>query len=71
MKQIILTDAQKAVIEKQINGEFNPFSTSTEENDALKQVVQDAEDLMKELNAYDELEESLVAWYYNKYKEQQ
>lgn len=71
MKQIILTDAQKAVIEKQINGEFNPFSASTEENDALKQVVKDAEALMKELNAYDELEESLVAWYYNKYKEQQ
>ena len=71
MKQIILTDAQKAVIEKQINGEFNPFSASAEENDALKQVVQDAEALMKELNAYDELEESLVAWYYNKYKEQQ
>lgn len=71
MKQIILTDAQKAVIEKQINGEFNPFAASNEENDALKQVVQDAEALMKELNAYDELEESLVAWYYNKYKEQQ
>ena len=69
-KKIILTEQQKSVIEKQLNGEFNPFNASEEENRALQQVVDAAEALMKELDAYDELDESLVAWYYNKYKEQ-
>lgn len=69
-KKINLTAEQIAVIEKQLKGEYDPFNAPQEETDALQQVVNDAEALMKELDAYDELEESLVEWYYNKYKAQ-
>jgi hypothetical protein len=33
-------------------------------------VVDRAEALMEELNAYDELDDNLVRWYYDKYKQQ-
>lgn len=68
--KIILTDEQIAVIEKEIKGEYSPFHSSKEETAALQQVIADAEKLAAELDAYDEIE-SLVAWYYEKYKEQQ
>ena len=69
-KKIILTDEQKSVIEKQIKGEYNPLTASEEETNILRQVIRDAKNLVRELDAFDEVE-SLTEWYFNKYKEQQ
>ena len=35
----------------------------------LDKLIRDAEALMRELDAYDELEDDLLKWYYNKCKE--
>lgn len=69
--QIILTEEEKKVIEKQLKGELNAFFAEERERDVIDKVIEDAKQLMAELNAYDELDASLVEWYYNKYKEQQ
>ena len=70
MKKIILTDEEIQVIEKQLKGELNEFFMEEREMKAIDKVIEDASDLMKELNAFDELDDSLVKWYYDKYKAQ-
>lgn len=70
MAQIILTEEEKKVIEKHLKGELNAFFAEERERDVIDKVIDDAKQLMAELNAYDELDSSLVEWYYNKYKEQ-
>lgn len=69
-KQIILTKEEKAVIEKHLAGNFNIFFSEEQEQNLLSKVIKDADALMKELDAYDELDDNLLAWYYNKYKSQ-
>lgn len=69
-KKIILTDEEKAVIEKHLRGELNLFFGDEREKDVFAKVTEDAQALMKELDAYDELDDSVIVWYYNKYKEQ-
>lgn len=70
-KKIILNDEEKAVIEKQIKGEFSFLSSSDEERKTLDNIIHKAESLLSELNAYDEIDDSLIEWYYNKYKAQE
>ena len=69
-KKIILTDEEKAVIEKQLKGELNPFFMEDNEREIIDKVTDDANALMTELDAFDELGNSLIEWYYNKYKAQ-
>lgn len=69
-KKIQLTDEEKAVIEKHLRGELNLFFGDEREKDVFAKVTEDAQALMKELDAYDELDDSVIVWYYNKYKEQ-
>ena len=69
-KKIQLTDEEKAVIEKHLRGELNLFYGDEREKDVFAKVTEDAQALMKELDAYDELDDSVIVWYYNKYKEQ-
>lgn len=47
---------------------FQP--TTEEEIKSACSVIKKAEDLMRELNAYDELDDSLVEWFLAKYNEQ-
>ena len=70
-KKIILTDEEKAVIEKQLKGELNTFFMEDREREIIDKVIDDANALMTELDAFDELEDNLVKWYYDKYKAQQ
>lgn len=70
-KRIILTDEEKAIIEKQLNGEFSPFDATDEERQTMNNVIQSAEALCKELDAYDDIGDSLLQWYYDKYKAQE
>ena len=69
-KRIILTDEEKAIIEKQLKGEFSPFDATNEERQMVSNIIQSAETLCKELNAYDDIGDSLLQWYYDKYKAQ-
>ena len=70
-QQIILTDEEKNIIEKQLNKKLNPFFMEDREREVIDKVIDDANALMLELDAYDELDGDLIAWYYNKYKAQQ
>lgn len=70
-QQIILTDEEKNIIEKQLNKKLNPFFMEDREREVIDKVIDDANALMLELDAYDELDDDLIAWYYNKYKAQQ
>lgn len=71
MKIIVLTQEEISVIEKHLAGNLNLFFSEEKELDLFAKVTKDAEALMEELDAYDELDDSLIAWYYNKYKTQQ
>ena len=70
-KKIILTDEEKAVIEKQLKGELNAFFMEDREREIIDKVIDDANALMTELDAFDELGDDLVKWYYDKYKAQE
>lgn len=70
MNKIILTQKEIEIIESQINGTFNIWNASEEDRCILNNITKRADDLLRELDAYDELEGDLIEWYYNKYKEQ-
>lgn len=70
MKKIELTADEIKVIEQQLNGEIEVWSATDEQQEILTRVTNDAEALMDELDAYDELDGDLIQWYYDKYKAQ-
>ena len=70
-KKIILTDEEKAVIDKQLKGELNAFFMEDREREIIDKVIDDANALMTELDAFDEMGDDLVKWYYDKYKAQE
>ena len=70
-KKIILTDEEKAVIEKQLKGELNTFFMEDREREIIDKVIDDANALMTELDAFDEMGDDLVKGYYDKYKAQE
>lgn len=70
MKKIELTADEIKVIEQQLNGEIEVWSATDEQQEILTKVTNDAEALMDELDAYDELDGDLIQWYYEKYKAQ-
>lgn len=70
MKKIELSADEIKVIEQQINGEIE-ISTATEEQQVLLTgVIDKAEALLDELDAYDEMGDDLIKWFYDKYKSQ-
>lgn len=70
MKKIELTADEIKVIEQQLNGEIEVWSATDEQKRLLTKVTDDAEALMDEFDAYDELDGDLIKWYYDKYKAQ-
>lgn len=70
MNKIELTAAEIQVIEKQINGEIEIFTATDEEKAILTKVTEQADELLDELEAYDELDGDLISWFYGKYKAQ-
>ena len=71
MNKIVLNEKQKAVVQKYIDGGYSPFVSSEEEQQAMNQVLDMANELEEELDAYDESGEDLVKWFWNKYQEQE
>ena len=71
MTKIELTDDEIKIIEKQLRGELTSFNATEEEQVIMCAVVDKAEALMHELEAYEESGEDLIQWFYDKYKAQQ
>lgn len=71
MKTINLTELELKVLRQEVNGDFSEFNATEEELKAMVQVLAKAEALMEELDAYDELDESLVIWFWDKYQAQE
>lgn len=66
-----MTEQQKAVVEKQLKGEYSPFFATEEEQVAMNEVLSKAEELVDELDAYEEMNGDLLAWFWGKYQAQQ
>ena len=71
MTNIVLTKDEVAVIELQLAEKIDIDTVTEEQKVLLMGIIERAEALMDELNAYEELDDNLIAWYYNKYKSQQ
>lgn len=67
MKKIELTDLELKVLQQDVNREFSDFDATEEELRAMVSVINKAEALMRELDAYNELGDNLILWYWNKY----
>lgn len=65
MDKIALNDKQKDVIQKYKDGRYSPFFSGEDEQAAMNEVIDMANDLM------DELGEDLIAWFWDKYQEQE
>lgn len=71
MDKIVLNDKQKAVMQKYLDGNYSPFFSSEEEQSAMNEVIDMANQLEEELDAYDESGEDLMRWFWDKYQEQE
>lgn len=71
MNKIVLNEKQKAVIQKYIDGGYSPFFSSTEDQEAMNQVLDMANELEDELDAYDESGDDLVKWFWEQYQKQE
>lgn len=71
MKKIELTEKEIEVIGQQLAGEFDRVFAPEEDKAALMSVIDKADALMEELDAYDELDDDLILWFWNKYQEQE
>lgn len=71
MNKIELTEIEIAVIKKQLNEEYSPFFSEEEEQLAYNSMIDKAEALLDELDAYESMGDDLVAWFWNKYQEQE
>ena len=71
MKKIELTEIEFRMLKVNVEREFYPLTATEEEAKAMNSVIKKAEELMEELDAYDELDESLMEWFLDKYNKQE
>lgn len=74
MKKIELSADEIKVIEQQLNGEIEVWNATDYQQKHLTNVIDKANELLDELDAYEELEaqgNDLIKWYWGKYKEQE
>lgn len=71
MKKIELSADEIKVIKQQLNGEIEVWNATEYQQKHLTSVIDKADALMGELNAYDELDGNLILWFWNKYKAQE
>lgn len=67
--KIELTELEEKMLELNVKREFFPPAATPEECEAMNSVLAKAEKLMDDLDAYDELGDSLMEWFMEKYKE--
>lgn len=71
MKKIELSAAEIKAIKQQLNGEIEVWSATEEQQKHLTSVIDKAESLLDELDAYDEMGDDMILWFWNKYKAQE
>lgn len=71
MKKIELSADEIKVIKQQLNGEIEVWNATDQQQKHITSVIDKAEALLDELNAYDELEGDMILWFWNKYKTQE
>lgn len=74
MKKIILTEREIELINKHLRGEIEVYNATDEEQEVLGNIIDRADDLMEELDAYDaldDLEFDLLRWYLTMYENQE
>lgn len=71
MEKIVLTERQKELIQSQLNGTYSPFTSYEEDQIAFNDVIEKAETLCDELDAYDEMGIDLMEWFWRKYEDQE
>ena len=75
MEKIILTAQEKALIEKHLAGQYNPFFATEVEQALFNAFVEKAEAYEEAVDGIDERMQEpncdLFAWFYKKYNEQE
>lgn len=75
MAKIELTELQKALIQKQLNEQYDPFMSSEEEQVAFNDVIDKAEALSDKLDAVDDYVDNydgdMIKWFWAKFQEQE
>nr|DAS12455.1 MAG TPA: hypothetical protein [Bacteriophage sp.] len=71
MKKIELSADEIKTIKQQLNGEIEVWSATEEQQKHLTSVIDKAESLLDELDAYDEMGDDMILWFWNKYKAQE
>lgn len=65
---IILTDIEERMLQLNVTREFDPMTATMAEAAATNRILEMADNLMEELDAYDELDGDLMVWFDNKVK---
>lgn len=71
MRKIELTDLELRLLKLDVIHEFSDFDATEEELRAMVSVINKADDLMRELDEYDELGDNLILWFWEKYLKQE
>ncbi len=69
--KIELTEKQIAILKQHLDGKFDPFSASEEDQSIMGEVIDKADALMVELEAFDEIGGDLMQWFWEKYQAQE
>jgi len=70
IEKIELSNKEEEVIKQQLNGEITHFSATPEQQKVLMGVIDKAEKLLEDLDAYDEIGSNMIKWFWDKYQEQ-
>lgn len=70
MDKIELTATELKVLDEYFAGEIGMFTATEEQMTVIRNLNDRAGALMDKLDAWDELGEDMLGWYYNKYLEQ-
>lgn len=70
MDKIELTATELKVLDEYFAGEIGMFTATDEQMTVIRNLNDRAGALMDKLDAWDELGEDMLGWYYNKYLEQ-
>lgn len=71
MNKIELSADEIKVIKQQLNGEIEVWSATEEQQQLLTGVIDKADALVEELDAYEEMGDDMILWFWNKYKLQE
>lgn len=70
MDKIELTATELKVLDEYFAGQIGMFTATDEQMTVIRNLNDRAGALMDKLDAWDELGEDMLGWYYNKYLEQ-